>query len=124
MTPEFKGLRTAIYKVSDLARATDWYSKVLGTPPYFNEPFYVGFNVAGYELGLQPEDFVSEKVATVLTYWGVDDVQQTFQRLITLGASEFEGPTDVGGGIVVAAVQDPWGNIFGIIHNPSFKVKN
>ncbi|MDP3909203.1 MAG: hypothetical protein Q8Q14_02335 [Gemmatimonadales bacterium] len=23
--------------------------------PYFDEPFYVGFNVGGYELGLNPD---------------------------------------------------------------------
>ena len=50
----FLGLRTCIYRVPDLAAATEWYAKVLGFQPYFNEPFYVGFNVGGYELGLQP----------------------------------------------------------------------
>ncbi len=50
----FLGLRTAIYHVDDIERARDWYSSILGFKPYFDEPFYVGFNVAGYELGLQP----------------------------------------------------------------------
>lgn len=119
----FKGLRTCIYRVSDIQQATAWYSKVLGINPYFNEPFYVGFNVAGYELGLQPDDSKEPKAATVLTYWGVDDVAKTFQNLITLGATPFEEPTDVGEGIVVGAVKDPWGNIFGIICNPTFTLK-
>src|SRR3981081_3371696 len=50
----FLGLRTAIYHVDDIEKAKAWYSEVLGTKPYFDQPFYVGFNVAGYELGLQP----------------------------------------------------------------------
>ena len=51
----FLGLRTVVYKVSDLGRAKAWYTKVLGIEPYFDEPFYVGFNVGGYELGLDPD---------------------------------------------------------------------
>jgi predicted enzyme related to lactoylglutathione lyase len=116
-------LRTCIYRVNDITKATAWYSKVLGIDPYFNEPFYVGFNVAGYELGLQPDDSNEPKTVTVMTYWGVDDVTKSFNDLITLGATPFEEPEEVGGGIVVGAVKDPWGNIFGIIYNPTFTLK-
>jgi len=42
--------------------------------------------------------------------------------LLQLGATAHEAPTEVGGGIVVATVKDPWGNPFGIIHNPHFKL--
>jgi hypothetical protein len=49
----FLGLRTASYRVTDINKGKEWYSAVLGFGPYFDEPFYVGFNVAGYELGLQ-----------------------------------------------------------------------
>jgi predicted enzyme related to lactoylglutathione lyase len=122
MKSEFKGLRTAIYRVSDIKKATAWYTTVLGIEPYFNEPFYVGFNVGGYELGLQPEESEQSKGASVLTYWGIEDVAKKYENLLTLGATAFEEPTEVGGGIVVAAVKDPWGNIFGIIHNPIFKL--
>jgi predicted enzyme related to lactoylglutathione lyase len=123
MSIAFKGLRTCIYRVNDITKATAWYSKVLGIDPYFNEPFYVGFNVAGYELGLQPDDSNEPKTVTVMTYWGVDDVTKSFNDLITLGATPFEEPEEVGGGIVVGAVKDPWGNIFGIIYNPTFTLK-
>jgi len=37
-----EGLRTVIYPVADLTRATTWYSALLGQEPYFDEPFYVG----------------------------------------------------------------------------------
>lgn len=122
MKGDFKGLRTCIYRVSDIKKATAWYSKVFETEPYFNEPFYVGFNIGGYELGLQPEESSEPKGASVLTYWGVDNVQQIYSTLLSHGASEFEKPMEVGGGIVVAAVKDPWGNIVGIIYNPTFKI--
>jgi predicted enzyme related to lactoylglutathione lyase len=122
MKKDFKGLRTCIYRVSDIRKATAWYSNVLGIDPYFNEPFYVGFTVGGYELGLHPEESTEPKGPSVLTYWGVDDVHHVYSQLLSEGASEFEKPEEVGGGIVVAAVKDPWGNIFGIIHNPHFKL--
>jgi lactoylglutathione lyase len=117
------GLRTTIYKVSDLAAARDWYSRVLGTAPYFDEVFYVGFTVAGYELGLQPEEETpAAKPETVLTYWGVADVASAYEHLLALGAVAHEEPTDVGSGIIVATVRDPWGNIFGLICNPHFSL--
>ncbi len=43
-----QGVRTVIYHVKDLAAAKDWYTKFLGKPPYFDQPFYVGFNVDGF----------------------------------------------------------------------------
>ena len=49
----FLGLRTVIYNPGDMDKAKAWYSSVLGIAPYFDEPFYVGFNVGGYELGLE-----------------------------------------------------------------------
>ena len=49
------GLRTAIYPVQDLAAAKAWYARVIGHAPYFDQPFYVGFDVGGFELGLVPD---------------------------------------------------------------------
>ena len=50
-----QGLRTVIYHVADLDRAKAWYADVIGSAPYFDQPFYVGFNVGGFELGLDPD---------------------------------------------------------------------
>lgn len=120
----FQGLRTIIYYVEDLPAATQWYSKVLGFSPYFNEPFYVGFNVGGYELGLHPATDRTLKVGNASeTYWGVADAKKTYEYLLELGATEHAAPTNVGGDIIVATVLDPFGNIFGIIENPGFKAE-
>jgi len=119
----FLGLRTAIYHVDDLDKAKAWYSTVLGVPPYFNQPFYVGFNVAGYELGLHPGGAAGDdKAEGVVTYWGVDDAAAAFGRLLELGATSHEEVNDVGEGIKVASAKDPFGNLFGIIENPNFKL--
>ncbi len=124
MKSTFQGLRTAAFKVGDIERARDWYTTILGQPPYFDEPFYVGFNVGGYELGLQPEEASPAGMPeNVVAYWGVEDAAASYERLLQLGASPHEAPADVGGGIVVASVRDPWGNVFGIIYNPHFKLE-
>ncbi|TLU98255.1 VOC family protein [Dyadobacter luticola] len=118
---KFLGLRTTIYKVPDLDVAKAWYTKAFETAPYFDEPFYVGFNIAGYELGLQPEEGESAaKTDSVITYWGTEQIDAEYQKLIDLGASEHEAPNNVGGEIVVASVLDPWGNVIGLIYNPEF----
>jgi predicted enzyme related to lactoylglutathione lyase len=120
-----KGLRTAIYKVSSLADAKEWYSKVFDTQPYFDEVFYVGFDIQGYELGLVPDDDEPnvKKSTNVVVYWGVDSIQEEFDRLLVLGATVFENPENVGDGVMVATVKDPWQNVLGIIYNPFFKLK-
>lgn len=121
---QFLGLRTVVYKVDELKKATDWYSRVFDTSPYFEEPFYVGFNIAGYELGLEPVEKNSIDIGTnEISYWGVTDVQISYQRMLDLGATSHEEPQNVGGDIVTASVTDPWGNVIGIIYNPEFKAE-
>lgn len=119
----FLGLRTLIYKVPDLANAKEWYTNAFQSQPYFDEPFYVGFNIGGYELGLDPDDSEVTKGDTAITYWGVDDIEKEYNRMIELGALEHSKPTNVGGEIMVATVKDPWGNVIGLIYNPAFKIQ-
>ena len=124
MNTPFLGLRTTIYKVADLSQAKLWYTKAFQQPPYFDEPFYVGFNIGGYELGLLPEEMpTTDKTVSVLSYWGVENIQQEYQRLLDLGAIAHEPPQNVGGELMTASVKDPWGNVIGIIYNPEFKLK-
>ena len=116
------GLRTTIYKVNDLSKAKNWYTKAFDTDPYFDEPFYVGFNIRDYELGLLPEEHQSSKGDNVMSYWGVEDIHKSYRKLIELGATKHEEPTNVGGELMVASVFDPWQNVIGIIYNPYFKL--
>jgi lactoylglutathione lyase len=118
-----QGLRTTIYKVGNLERAKNWYSDVLNVEPYFDEPFYVGFNIGGFELGLDPDVEGLALGNNVQVYWGVEDAKKSFEELLTKGATIHSAPSNVGGEIVVASVFDPFGNIFGIIENPEFKIE-
>lgn len=121
MSEEFIGIATSLYVVPDLAKAKTWYSKAFDTKPYFDEPFYVGFNINGYELGLLPAEGERKTGNSSIAYWAVKDVRKSFAAFIEAGATEYEKPTDVGGGVITAAVKDPWDNIIGLIFNPEFK---
>jgi predicted enzyme related to lactoylglutathione lyase len=117
----FHGLRTVIYHVNDLDKAKSWYSSALGIEPYFDQPYYVGFNVGGFELGLDPDmTGVTAGAGGVVGYWLVSDCKAAFNRLVELGASAHGAVQDVGEGIRVAAVRDPFENVIGIIENPQF----
>jgi predicted enzyme related to lactoylglutathione lyase len=117
-----QGLRTVIYPVSKLEQAKAWYARVLGTEPYFDQPFYVGFAVGGFELGLVPDGRPGPAGATA--YWGTPDAAAEVARLQDLGAAIESPLTDVGDGIRVATVRDPDGNLFGVIENPGFDPAN
>jgi predicted enzyme related to lactoylglutathione lyase len=123
MENQILGLRTTIYKVNDIAKAKEWYTKAFQTQPYFDQPFYVGFHIGGYELGLQPEEHALLKSDAVVSYWGVENVVETFEFFISLGAIAFEAPQNVGGEIVVATLKDPWDNVIGLIYNPEFSLE-
>jgi predicted enzyme related to lactoylglutathione lyase len=123
VSEHFQGLRTVIYHAPELGKTKAWYSSVLGIEPYFDQPFYVGYNVGGYELGLDPDAAsTSGGKGGAVAYWGVADANAAFRRLLSLGATERSGVQEVGEGIKVATVFDPFGNIFGIIENPHFKL--
>lgn len=118
-----QGLRTVIYGVSDIAAAKAWYSSMLGIAPYFDEPFYVGFTVGGYELGLDPEAPIGTGVASgPVVYWGVVHAEAAMQQIVTLGAQIVEPVHHVGDNIYLGTVCDPFGNVFGIIENPQFSL--
>lgn len=116
----FLGLRTTIYPVGDLAAATVWYSRALGIAPYFDQPYYVGFSVGGFELGLVPDGQPGTHGAQA--YWGVDDADAAMVHLVGLGAMQLDAVNDVGDGIRVGSVIDPFGNRLDFIQNPHFKL--
>jgi len=118
-TLTLQGLRTVIYPVADLATAKTWWTALLGQEPYFDQPFYVGYEVAGYELGLLPDADPSDGA---LTYWAVTDCAAAVTQALAAGASEHTPATEVGDGIVTATVRTPDGSILGLIKNPHFRM--
>jgi predicted enzyme related to lactoylglutathione lyase len=110
------GLRSTIYKVDDLAKAKAFYTSALGRPPYFDQPFYVGYDVDGQELGLDPDvSSLRPGPGGAVAYWKVDYLEAACERMAKHGGKVFEAPHDVGEGIRVAVVTDVCGNLVGLI---------
>jgi predicted enzyme related to lactoylglutathione lyase len=116
------GLRTVIYHAADLTAAKAWYAAAFGVTPYFDEPFYVGFDVGGFELGLDPDMTGINVGNNAVAYWGVADIDDVYRRLLNRGAEPRDPVKDVGGDIKVATIADPFGNVIGLIQNPNFKL--
>jgi len=115
-----QGLRTIVYYVGDLDVAKEWYKNVFEITPYFDEPYYVGYNVGGFELGLDPDDDGYSNGNHSITYWGVSDINQSFERFSKLGVEIHQAPKNVGGPVWVGSIFDPFGNVIGLIENPAF----
>jgi uncharacterized protein YndB with AHSA1/START domain/predicted enzyme related to lactoylglutathione lyase len=117
---KLQGLRTHALATTDVAATRDWYARLLSHAPYFDEPFYVGFDVAGYELGVFPLTTDGGSAPEAVAYWASKDVAADIERAVAMGAIVIEPAKDVGENIVVGAVRDPFGNAFGFIENRHF----
>jgi predicted enzyme related to lactoylglutathione lyase len=111
----FKKLKTVIYHVSDIAAAKEWYTRATGIEPYFDQPFYVGFDINGCELGLDPDNTNTTPGNQSVCYWSVDDVAAGLEKLSSLGGMIVTEKNNVGGDIFVGVVADPFGNHIGLI---------
>lgn len=114
----FKKLRTVIYHVSDLEKAKKWYQLITEVKPYFDEAYYVGFDIGGCELGLDPDFTGIRKGNQAICYWSVKHIDKCVKELEKQGAEIVEDVKTVGGGIQVAVVNDPFGNAIGLIEEP------
>lgn len=111
----FKKLRTVIYHVENLDDAKTWYKNITGIDPYFDQPFYVGFDINGCELGLDPDTTGVEPGNQSVAYWSVDNIEAVVDSLIENNASVISPITEVGDGIKVTVLKDPFGNAIGLI---------
>ena len=110
-----QGAKTIISPVSDLAKAKDFYTALLGVAPYADAPYYVGYRVGDQEIGLDPR---GHRGTGALPYYLVDDIKQTLDQLLNAGGQGLEDIKDVGGGKLIASVKDPDGNAIGLVQNP------
>ncbi|OXM70152.1 MULTISPECIES: VOC family protein [Amycolatopsis] len=124
-----RGLTTVTYFADDVEAAARWYTELLGVAPYFRRPVdgppaYLEFRIGDYqhELGLLDSRFAPQRPAAngAIAYWAVDDVEAVFQRLLDLGATEHDKPTERGPGFVTASVVDPFGNVLGVMFNQHY----
>lgn len=116
--PLFSGIKSVIYPSANLAADKAFWQQATGIAPYFDQPYYVGFSVAGCELGLDP-NAASAGITYPVSYWHVTDVKAATDQLLSAGAAVHAAAHDVGEGITMATFKDLEGNIFGIIDNPN-----
>src|SRR5438045_3947373 len=85
--PVVRGLRSVIYQVSDLPRAKAFYGALAGRAPYFDQPYYVGYDIDGAELGLHPDTSrISPGPGGAIAYWRVDDLDTAWEHALAHGA--------------------------------------
>ena len=111
------GMQTIIYPVADLDSAKSIYGELFGVESYMDEPYYVGYNVAGQDVGLDPNGH-GKGMTGPTGYWHVGDINATLDGLVARGASKVQDVTDVGGGKLIATAQDPDGNVIGLLQMP------
>ena len=117
-----KGLATVIYAAPELAKTSAWYAEAFAQQPYFEQPFYVGFNIGGFELGLDP-NASHQGAGGCVAYWRVEKIEPAVAHFEKIGATVVSQIQDVGEGIKVATLTDPFGNQIGLIENPQFGVR-
>ncbi len=111
-----EGIKTVLHPVSDLGRAKAVYTALLGVPPQSDEPYYVGYEAAGQQIGLVPGGG-PQGMTSPVAYWHVPDIEAKLAEVTAAGAAVNEPPRDVGGGRLVATVTDPDGNVLGLIQD-------
>jgi predicted enzyme related to lactoylglutathione lyase len=126
-----RGMATVSFWATDVKEARKWYTKLLGTDPYFErpdskDPAYVEFRIGDFqhELGIIDVKYAPKGAKTgtggAVLFWHVDDIDATFEKLLSMGAKEYEPVTPREEGFVTASVVDPFGNILGIMYNPHY----
>jgi predicted enzyme related to lactoylglutathione lyase len=83
-----------------------------------DEPYYVGYRVAGMDVGLDPHGRAQARTGPT-GYCHVADLRATMGALVEAGATEEDGVRDVGGGKLIASVTDPDGNVVGLLQEPA-----
>ena len=124
---KFRGIATINITADDHKKAVDWYSELLNTAPYYEQPGYAEFRIGDYqtELGIVDSRFMPQlaypdKPSGATVYWQVDDVESCLNELVSMGATQLEAIKNRGNGFITASLIDPFGNILGIMQNPHF----
>lgn len=127
-----RGLATTCFYAPDLATAHTWYAELLGIDAYYafpdkENPAYIEFRIGDYEHEL---GFIDSKYGPKgpiagpgggIAYWHVDNLEAMLEKLLAMGATEYQPITKHGdAGFVTASVKDPFGNILGIMYNPHY----
>ncbi|MET9210741.1 MULTISPECIES: VOC family protein [unclassified Nocardia] len=99
-----------VIPVANLESAKKVYTALYGTP-HTDEPYYVGYNVEGFEVSLNPQGDVAEGPVAMTD---VEDLDATRTALLANGATDRSAPREVAPGLRICVLADPDGNPFGL----------
>ncbi|GAA4283311.1 VOC family protein [Brevibacterium daeguense] len=134
----FRGFATVSFYADDLSAAREWYAELFGLAPYYAfphppaPPAYLEFRVGDDEdeLGIIDRKYAPQGAAGgpegrpspggAVVFWHVDDLPAIVEKLLAMGAAEYEPVTERESGFTTASFVDPFGNILGVMHNPHF----
>src|SRR4051812_38751727 len=99
-----RGMANVSYWAEDVKQARTWYGELFGIEPYFQKPdaenpAYIEFRAGDYqqEVGIIDKRYKPQSVtdgAGVVLYWHVDDINASMEKLIAMGAKEYEPVTE------------------------------
>jgi catechol 2,3-dioxygenase-like lactoylglutathione lyase family enzyme len=102
-------IRSLVIPVSDLNAARAIYTALLGAP-HTDESYYVGYNIEGFEVALNPAGEGGGPVA----FADVDDLDAARETLLAAGATERDAPRQVAPEARVCVLADSDGNPIGL----------
>jgi predicted enzyme related to lactoylglutathione lyase len=111
------GIETVIHPVKDLGQAKILYRALTGASPVKDEPYYVGFDVDGRRIGLDPNGH-RKGMSGPIVYWRVSDISASVKELVAAGAEVQQDVQNVGGGAQTALIKDADGNVIGLLARP------
>lgn len=100
-----------VFPVKDVDKSKKFFNTFLGTEPYVDGAYYVGYKIGDMEVGLDPNG------SAVVSYIDVDDIEASLKTLQEAGATVTMEPKDVGGGLLVAQVTTE-DNVLGLRQQP------
>lgn len=107
-----ENIKIIVYPAKDMKAAKTFFAAFLGTEPYADSEYYVGYKAGELEVGLDPSG------QAPIAYIEVQDIKASLQTLLDAGASIHQDVKDVANGLLIAQVKDANGNILGLRQQP------
>lgn len=104
-------IKLIVYPAKDLAKTKKYFSTFLGTEPYVDGEWYVGYKVGDLEIGLDPHG------EDIIAYTDTDDIEGSLKTLKDVGAKVTQEPKDVAAGLLIAKAELD-GNTWACASNP------
>ncbi len=93
------GLKSIIYPVRDLQGAKATFNTLLNATPLMDTPYYVGYDVDGVDVGLDPNGH-AQGMSGPISYFFVADIAAAIEALTASGATPEQPVRDADGNVI------------------------